>query len=108
MDRGLNKKIISCDNLPVPHVGWTEVHHSNNNILFKDIEQDATFYFVHSYYAVPSINTNILATSNYGIDFAAAVQKKNIMGVQFHPEKSQKNGLQLLRNFSEITYEDLD
>ncbi|MDA9322314.1 imidazole glycerol phosphate synthase subunit HisH, partial [Gammaproteobacteria bacterium] len=103
---GQTEKLIPQDNLPVPHIGWTEVDHQDESGLFSGIETGSTFYFVHSYY-VKTDNEKPLATSKYGIEFTAAVQKNNIFGVQFHPEKSQENGLRLLKNFSELRFGDI-
>ena len=99
---GITKKLAPKDHLPVPHIGWTEVNHNGANELFKNINSGATFYFVHSYHTATEDNEDILATARYGDDFAAAIQRDNVFGVQFHPEKSQENGLQLLKNFSEL------
>lgn len=88
--------------LPIPHVGWAEVRQLRDSALFEDIENDATFYFVHSFYIAADNQDDVLATVSYGQEVTAAVNNKNIYGVQFHPEKSQKNGLQLLRNFSNM------
>lgn len=85
--------------LRVPHVGWNDVQLAGEATLFKGLRPQPEFYFVHSYYfqtAEPSI---IAATSHYGHEFVSAVGHENIFGTQFHPEKSQKEGLQLLRNF---------
>ena len=74
----------------------------NNNGLFKDIKDGTDFYFIHSFYAQP-VNKNIIsALSNNSVDFMCAFEKDNIFGVQFHPEKSQKSGLQLLKNWCEL------
>lgn len=89
--------------LPVPHMGWNSVTLSRPNPLFDHMADNARFYFVHSYYAVttdPDIN---LAQSNYGLDFVSAYGRDNVMGVQFHPEKSHKFGMQLLRNFADLS-----
>lgn len=83
--------------LKIPHMGWNDVEFKQDESLFKNIEK-RSFYFVHSYYFDTS-NENISATCNYGIKFAASVRKDNILGVQFHPEKSQESGLKLLANF---------
>ncbi len=87
----------------LPHVGWNEVTaKSNNNILFKNIKIDENFYFVHSYYFNIFKKENVLATSTYETEFTSAVRRDNIFGVQFHPEKSQKSGMKLLKNFLKI------
>jgi glutamine amidotransferase len=85
--------------LPIPHMGWNTVVIKKSTQLFAGIESGSYFYFVHSYYPIPQDLDDILATTPYGIEFASAVQRDNIFAVQFHPEKSQANGLQLLRNF---------
>ncbi len=87
----------------LPHVGWNEVNaESKNNILFNNIDNDENFYFVHSYHFKSFNKKNILATSIYEETFASAIRKDNVFGVQFHPEKSQKSGMKLLRNFLKI------
>jgi glutamine amidotransferase len=82
--------------LPVPHIGWNDVDPTRRSVLFPD--GGGVFYFVHSYYAAESDAS--IAVTEYGIRFASAVQKENVFGVQFHPEKSQAAGLSLLRSFS--------
>ncbi|MGJ0515294.1 MAG: imidazole glycerol phosphate synthase subunit HisH [Methylomicrobium sp.] len=84
--------------LKIPHMGWNRVHQSPHP-LWHDIPQDSRFYFVHSYYARPDDNKTTAATSAYPELFACALAQDNIFAVQFHPEKSQTAGLQLLRNF---------
>jgi len=84
---------------PIPHMGWNTIEIKKETPLFAGIESGSFFYFVHSYYALPHDPTDIAATTPYGIEFACAVQRANIHAVQFHPEKSQEKGLQLLRNF---------
>ena len=88
-------------NLRVPHMGWNNIQAASPNLLFKDIESDATFYFVHSYHVVCDEPKDVVATSDYGIRFVSAIGRDNIHGVQFHPEKSQAVGLQILKNFVE-------
>lgn len=104
---GKTIKLEPMKNLPVPHIGWTEVKQLKKTRLFKDIEDGATFYFVHSFYIDAENKEDVLATVSYGKEITAAVEKGNIFGVQFHPEKSQTNGLQLLKNFSELRNEGL-
>lgn len=86
----------------VPHMGWNEVDFDSNHRLFTKIAEKELFYFVHSYYVQVKNEQNILATTNYGIKFTSAIMKKNILGVQFHPEKSHDWGAQLLSNFCEF------
>ena len=84
--------------LKVPHMGWNRVHHGDH-ILWNGIEQDARFYFVHSYYVKPGDTTLVQGTSDYLQPFVCAVAKDNLFAVQFHPEKSAAAGLRLLQNF---------
>lgn len=89
-------------NLKIPHMGWNTVKVCQQHPLFEGLETDNRFYFVHSYHVVCSNSKNMLAKTNYGFDFNAAIVKDNIMGVQFHPEKSHRFGMQLLKNFVEM------
>jgi imidazole glycerol-phosphate synthase subunit HisH len=100
---GSVKKIESRgENLQLPHIGWNDVQlHSPSN-LYLDIEDDSTFYFVHSYHFNPEESKHVSGTVQYGETVVASVEKDNIYGVQFHPEKSQLNGLKLLENFSRM------
>lgn len=87
-------------NLRVPHMGWNTVHiKKQNNLLMKEITDSTLFYFVHSFYARCNDTNDILATTDYGVEFTSALNKGSIYGVQFHPEKSHDSGLNLLRNF---------
>jgi len=88
--------------LRLPHIGWNDVIYKKSCPLFSDIKNKASFYFVHSYYFVPKNNSDIVANCMYGFELTACVGKDNIYGVQFHPEKSQRNGLQILQNFVKI------
>ena len=83
--------------LPLPHIGWNELHFDDFR-LFRSIQDGTCFYFVHSYEMIVEEPLTI-AYSDYGVQFVAAIQKDNIVGVQFHPEKSQKAGLTFLNNF---------
>jgi glutamine amidotransferase len=85
----------------LPHIGWNEVSFINTNKIFSNIKNDKDFYFVHGYYFKCKNKENIIATSNYGFEFPSVIQKDNILGFQFHPEKSLKNGLKLMSNFLE-------
>ncbi len=89
----------SGDRLKVPHMGWNQVHRKPHP-LWQDIPQDSRFYFVHSYYADPADPAHRAATTEYGGDFCCALARENLFAVQFHPEKSQHAGLQLLKNFA--------
>lgn len=88
--------------LKVPHLGWNRVRQKNDSPLWKNIPDESYFYFAHSYFIVPKNNRLIIGTTDYGIEFVSAVAKENLFGVQFHPEKSQKWGLQILKNFIDL------
>jgi glutamine amidotransferase len=88
----------SGDRLKIPHMGWNQVQ-QHDHVMWKDIPANSRFYFVHSYYAAPDDGSDVAATTPYGIEFASVIARKNIFAVQFHPEKSQHAGLQLLSNF---------
>ena len=96
--KGSVQKINAPKPLSVPHVGWNDVKNMNQNILFNQNVDNANFYFDHSYHFVCDENY-VTGYCDYGIRITAAVQKENIFGVQFHPEKSQTNGLKLFRSF---------
>ena len=83
----------------LPHVGWNSVSHQNSHPVFENIPQDADFYFVHGFHVAAVPKGNVLGTTNHGTKFCSAASRDNVVGVQFHPEKSQVNGLALLRNF---------
>ncbi|OOF79228.1 imidazole glycerol phosphate synthase, glutamine amidotransferase subunit [Rodentibacter caecimuris] len=91
--------LITNTGLLLPHMGWNNVNYQPDHPLFAGIVQGSHFYFVHSYAVLP--NDNTIATCDYGVPFSAAIQRDNFYGVQFHPERSGKNGAMLLRNFIE-------
>lgn len=84
----------------LPHMGWNTIKDVHNHSLFKGVDHDFGFYFVHSFYFQCEHQENILTTSNYGGEFASAVYADHIIGTQFHPEKSHGNGVSLLKNFA--------
>jgi len=93
------------DELKVPHIGWNQLDfaaQATNSPLLKGLANHEYAYFVHSYHAVPVEDDCILTTSSYGIDFVSMVQRENVFGAQFHPEKSQEVGLRILYNYAEI------
>ncbi|MFC1485278.1 imidazole glycerol phosphate synthase subunit HisH [bacterium] len=98
--KGEVKKFDLPVNYKIPHMGWNQVNFGDCPI-FKGLEEDSYFYFVHSYYAClsPDESNAIALTTDYGITFASGAYKKNIFGLQFHPEKSQSNGIKVLENF---------
>jgi glutamine amidotransferase len=100
----LRGKVVKfAETLPVkvPHTGWNQLTVRKDAVLFNQIKDQAYVYFNHSYYCQPGDPSDVLATTEYGLKLACAVQHENIFGVQFHPEKSQQVGLQILKNFLE-------
>jgi glutamine amidotransferase len=95
-------RLFRVDNLKVPHMGWNSLSVTNGSRLLAGLGETPFVYFVHSYYVDPSDPRVAAATTDYGGSFVAAVEKANIMGTQFHPEKSQHAGLRILRNFAEL------
>ena len=87
--------------LKLPHMGWNTVSIRQEHPIVKAMSEDARFYFVHTYHVRCSDESNVLTTTSYGITFHSAVVRDNIVGTQFHPEKSHKFGLRLLQNFVE-------
>lgn len=85
--------------LKVPHMGWNHVHHKKPHPMWQGIEDNGRFYFVHSYFVAPDSDLEVVGETSYPQAFCSALARKNIFAVQFHPEKSQSNGLQLLENF---------
>ena len=85
--------------LKVPHMGWNQVNQTRSHPIWQGINQEERFYFVHSYYVEFTEQVNVAGTTDYGLKFTAAATRDNIFAVQFHPEKSQHSGLQLLKNF---------
>jgi glutamine amidotransferase len=93
-------KLLQTGDLPLPHMGWNTVTAQPDNPLFKDIEKDEYFYFVHSF-GMP-VGDYTIAECDYGSPFSAAIQSGNYYGVQFHPERSSKAGSKLIQNFLEL------
>ena len=86
--------------LIVPQVGWNQIRQRKKECLFADVPDDSFCYFVHSYYCEPLSEEVVAGETDYGVDYASVVTQENICGVQFHPEKSQTVGLQVLSNFA--------
>lgn len=86
----------------LPHMGWNSIHPIKNHPLMSGLNTESRFYFLHSYYFACNNPEDIMSTTEYGITYASAVNKENIFGIQFHPEKSHSNGIQLLKNFALI------
>ena len=90
---------FQINNLKIPHMGWNTVKQVSKHPLWHKIDDNSRFYSVHSYYVQEHNKSVACGLTNYGVDFTCAIAKDNIFAVQFHPEKSQKDGLQLLTNF---------
>jgi len=102
---GDTRKFVFTDKLEkyrTPHMGWNIVYPRYYKSLFNNQSEEYRFYFVHSYHVVCNNDADILATAKYGYEFICAVEHENIFGVQFHPEKSHKFGMDLLRNFADF------
>lgn len=85
--------------LKIPHMGWNGVRLNRSHPVFQDVSPHAEFYFVHSYYPAPADDASILGITDYGIEFCSVLAKDNLVAMQFHPEKSGRPGLQILKNF---------
>lgn len=99
------KKFLSQVNgikYPVPHMGWDKTATAKSSNLLRGLDDHPRFYFVHSYYISCSVQSDSLLKNEYGVTFDSAFERNNILGVQFHPEKSHKFGKQLLKNFLEL------
>lgn len=96
---GTVKHLPKKDNLKIPHMGWNEVFIKQDHNIFKNIPNGSDFYFVHSYHFQCENDKNIMAYTNYGNNFTSVIAQENIVSCQFHPEKSQKHGLQFIGNF---------
>lgn len=91
--------------LKIPHMGWNVIHKKGSPPLLENIADKSYFYFVHSYYVVPEDPVVIATTTDYGVDFVSSIAKDNVFATQFHPEKSQQRGLEILRNFGKMVME---
>jgi len=100
--KGEVRRFEPCEGLKVPHMGWNKIKvkkRKEKGMFTGVLEEEAYFYFVHSYYVIPQEEDIVLATADYGKEFVCAVAKGRLWGVQFHPEKSGKVGLEVLKNF---------
>ena len=102
----ISGKVIKMDNqngkYKLPHIGWNQINIAKESKIFKDIKDKSHMYFVHSYEFVPTNKNSISATTDYSSKHVCAVEKDNIYGTQFHPEKSDKLGLQIIKNFMDL------
>ncbi len=95
-------RCLKFKKVKVPQMGWNQVKFQKESNLFKGVKKGTFFYFMHSFYVKPLDKNIIIAKTDYGKDFCSAIGFKNIFGVQFHPEKSGKAGIQILKNFAKI------
>ena len=101
--KGKILKIPEQEGLKIPHMGWNSLHLQNDGRLFRGIEQNPYVYFVHSYYLKAEEEETVKATTEYSVRIHASVEKDNVFACQFHPEKSGDLGLQILKNFAELS-----
>ena len=102
----ISGKVSKIDNqngkYKLPHIGWNQINIVKDSKIFKDIENDSHMYFVHSYEFIPEDKNVISATTDYSSNIVCSIEKENIFGTQFHPEKSEKIGLKIINNFLSI------
>ena len=99
---GETKRFPLLKGVKVPHMGWNIAHPKPGSELTKGVDQDSRYYFVHSYYVRTKTTSHSLMRTHYGIEFDSAIERANIFGVQFHPEKSHRFGMAILKNFSKL------
>lgn len=102
---GTIRRIPAAPGLKIPHIGWNDLTFPNKGRLFQGIEEHSYVYFVHSFYLEAADSSIVTATTEYGTQIHASVEKDNIFACQFHPEKSSRIGLKILQNFVDITKE---
>lgn len=95
-------RLPASGSLKVPHMGWTDIHYSRPEGLWKDMPDEPRFYFAHSYHFKFDTDQYVTVSADYGYDFTCGFRKDNIFGVQFHPEKSHKYGMKLIANFAAL------
>jgi len=94
---------INGQTAQLPHMGWNSISPTSGKKILEALDCESRFYFLHSYYVSCNNVDDVIATTEYGIEFASCINHKNIFGIQFHPEKSHSNGVRLLSNFHKIT-----
>jgi glutamine amidotransferase len=94
---------LNTNGLRLPHIGWNNINLIQESSLVKNFESDPDFYFIHSFVFQAEAKKSLIATTDYGETFCSVIQKENIFGVQFHPEKSQNAGMLLLKNFLDVS-----
>lgn len=99
--RGTVLRFDDSLSIKIPHTGWNQVEPRKDALLFREVQEGSYVYFNHSFYCQADDSSDVIAETDYGIRFACAVRRENVFGVQFHPEKSQQVGLQILKNFLE-------
>ena len=99
---GTSVRFAEGKGVRVPHMGWNIVEPTRDDPLVADLEENSRFYFVHSYRVVPVDDQNVLGETSYGGRFASMIRSQNVMGAQFHPEKSHAFGMRVLRNFAAL------
>ena len=102
IDAQTKKFVLQDSSLKVPHMGWNTATFQKESKLIQEVSENPRYYFVHSYYVDCAHQEDILCSTNYGEDFVSGFQHQNIFGLQFHPEKSHKFGMELLANFCKI------
>lgn len=90
------------DSLPVPHMGWNQLHLKAPSRLLDGVAPESFVYFIHSFYVSECSDAQVTATTDYGMEFPVAIERDNVFSLQFHPEKSQQPGLQMLKNFARL------
>lgn len=99
---GRSLRFEESDGLRVPHMGWNRAIPTREDALVEGLPEDSRFYFVHSYRVVPEAEEHVLATTQYGVSFVSMIRDGNVMGAQYHPEKSHTFGMRVLQNFASI------
>jgi glutamine amidotransferase len=102
LDAQTKKFYIQDQNLKIPHMGWNEVYWQKESRVLDCLSENPSYYFVHSYYVECTNQEDVLGTTHYNQDFVSAFQHDNIIGMQFHPEKSHRFGMELFKNFSKL------